>query len=107
MNLVDAIVLEGVTTIIVVVPVQEQVNETEARERFKCEMDFNENEDDSWVGANVAVVTEAMMTRGSRIMSITNESQLNLSKARAIIGKVQDEYNPTVKHVLDPNHPKA
>ena len=58
-----------------------------------------------------------MMTRTGRIMSITNESklhrmltcghhlQVNLSKAKSY-SNVPDEYNPTAKHVLDPNHPK-
>ena len=88
-----------------------QVNEQIARRQFKCEMDFNEDEDDSWIGDDVAVVAEAMMKCRGRIMSITNESklnrmltrghqlQVNLSKAKSY-SNVPDEYNPTAKHVL-------
>jgi hypothetical protein len=94
-----------------------QMNEHKARRQFECEVDFEENEDDSWTGDDVAVVAEAMMTRRGKIMSITNETklnrmltrghqlQVNLSKAKSY-SNVPDEYNPSAKHVLDPNHPK-
>ena len=94
-----------------------QIGTTSTKWQYRCELEFNENEDAEWQSDNAAVIGEAMVTERGRILSVINKSQLhkslnhgrqiqvNLSKAQLRHYTV-DEYNPTAKHVLDPEHPK-
>lgn len=95
----------------------ENVGTTSSKSRYRCELDFREDEEPEWLSDDAAVIGEAMITERGRILSVINKSQLhkslnhghqiqvNLSKAKSRHYTV-DEYNPTAKHVLDPEHPK-
>ena len=74
--------------------------ETESsKHRFRCELNFNENEDAEWQSDDAAVIGETMVTERGRILSVINKTQLhkslahghqikvNMSKAQSSPGK--------------------